>query len=450
MNKILYTLTFLLLAKCSNAQTYTQQRDSLLQYLDPELVPTGVLYDRVFPWADLTADTLDIGKVSYEFAQQAWYELELASYYQSNMLTLEMAKTRVRQNATEERGISIGFIDYEFNSIDSTAIDRGSLVYGEDSLLHQVDENIYLHHHTVLPFVSTADVQGEDVKFYFDPYLMLSNTGRAVERIEINLEGRDEMMTITPGEEATLHIAGIEDSIIRASLRIYFESVLVPGEFTLEWHNGNLITMSASFDADKCTSGDQPIEIFSGTGLMFQGYDESSASQGKGEYRIFYRQTGGSWANCANDIRKPIIIIDGFDPGDRRWITQRQHNGEIIKGIWDLLGYGSGKHLGDEMRKKGYDIIILNFPTYEAGTISIPVPPYSLPIYRDGGADYIERNARVLIKLIQDVNTKLQQSGSTEKIVVVGPSMGGADRTLSAGIYGKGRHEPQYEAICEL
>ncbi len=44
---------------------------------------------------------------------------------------------------------------------------------------------------------------------------------------------------------------------------------------------------------------------------------------------------------------------------------------------------------------------------------------------RDGGADYIERNAFLLVKLIQQVNATLAANRIIEKLVVVGPSMGG-------------------------
>src|SRR5690625_5167824 len=43
----------------------------------------------------------------------------------------------------------------------------------------------------------------------------------------------------------------------------------------------------------------------------------------------------------------------------------------------------------------------------------------------DGGADYIERNARAHIALYQKLNNELTQNGSEEELVIVGPSMGG-------------------------
>ena len=42
-----------------------------------------------------------------------------------------------------------------------------------------------------------------------------------------------------------------------------------------------------------------------------------------------------------------------------------------------------------------------------------------------GGSDYMERNRLALVTLIEELNRQLQAAGSTEKIVVIGPSMGG-------------------------
>ena len=111
----------------------------------------------------------------------------------------------------------------------------------------------------------------------------------------------------------------------------------------------------------------------------------------------------------------------GFDPMDERSFAE----------IYDsLLLYDSGsKKLGDELRLKGYDVVILNFPITgthkDENKTNVTIPEIPSFINRDGGADYIERNAFLLVKLIQELNAELQGTGSNEKLVVVGPSMGG-------------------------
>jgi hypothetical protein len=66
------------------------------------------------------------------------------------------------------------------------------------------------------------------------------------------------------------------------------------------------------------------------------------------------------------------------------------------------------------LRAKGYDVILVNQPSYSTNGVTV-----------DGGADFIERNAMAFVQLVKEVNTKLQTNGSTEKLVVMGPSMGG-------------------------
>lgn len=132
--------------------------------------------------------------------------------------------------------------------------------------------------------------------------------------------------------------------------------------------------------------------------LPFQGYDETSATNGYGDVRIYYATNGA----CDKILRKPIIVVDGFDPGDSRKATDLYN---------DYLNDPSKGEFASNLRSKGYDIVVLNFPQYQIGSV-----------VRDGGADYIERNARVLMALINNVNATKQ---GNEKLVIIGPSMGG-------------------------
>lgn len=127
--------------------------------------------------------------------------------------------------------------------------------------------------------------------------------------------------------------------------------------------------------------------------IPYQGYDETQAYFGEGEYEIFFDLVDGI-------LDKPIIVLDGFDPGDTR----------KIGGIYASLSYG-GQNLADVLRAEGFDVIILNAPVYTTNGTSI-----------DGGADYIQRNAMVLVELIQQINAI---KVGHEELVVLGPSMGG-------------------------
>ncbi len=127
--------------------------------------------------------------------------------------------------------------------------------------------------------------------------------------------------------------------------------------------------------------------------IGYQGYDETQEYFGQGEYEIFLDNVDGI-------LDKPVILLDGFDPGDAR----------DINGLYSSLAFG-GQNLADLVRDEGFDIVVLNAPLYNTAGKDI-----------DGGADFIQRNAMVLIELIDFLN---EEKVGDEELVVLGPSMGG-------------------------
>jgi hypothetical protein len=184
-------------------------------------------------------------------------------------------------------------------------------------------------------------------------------------------------------------------------------------KFTVTYSNAQTATAYASifissniatrYGAPVDPDATQPI---TDTQYGYQGYGETAKKYNSGKYGIYYHR------NIPNGpietlIKKPIIIVDGFDPTDDR--DERD-----IYGIYLRYSANAGDNFGDQMRNLGYDIIILNFPTLTgAGD----------PRYQ--GGDFIQRNAFLLVTLIEKINQELATNGSTEKIVVIGPSMGG-------------------------
>ena len=129
----------------------------------------------------------------------------------------------------------------------------------------------------------------------------------------------------------------------------------------------------------------------------FQGYEETTAHLGLGQYQIFYDNINGV-------LDKPFIIVDGFDPDDSNTIPI----------LYNSLTYNAGaNNLLDDMRNQGMDVIILSFPTYTRSDDGALI---------QGGADYIERNGLVLVNLLQTINAQIPVSSDC---IVMGVSMGG-------------------------
>jgi hypothetical protein len=139
--------------------------------------------------------------------------------------------------------------------------------------------------------------------------------------------------------------------------------------------------------------------------------------QGLGWVTYLYR-------NSDKKLRKPVLVVDGFDPGNKR-------SDDIL--FFDYLNKNNSIKFADMLYLCGYDLVILDFPKAENQNTLCnnfepgygPPNPEAYYCIVDAGADYIQRNAYVAIKVIEELKLQLQQAGSTEKLVVVGPSMGG-------------------------
>ena len=129
-------------------------------------------------------------------------------------------------------------------------------------------------------------------------------------------------------------------------------------------------------------------------------YGEATNYPGEGEYQIFLSPD--------NTLDKPIILVDDFDPGDTRTIT----------GLYSALDFESGtgtSNLADLLRAEGYDIVILNFTNYTRTADGAEI---------DGGVDFMERNAMLLVELLDIINAA-KADNEPEENVIIGAGMGG-------------------------
>src|SRR5690554_3068147 len=173
-----------------------------------------------------------------------------------------------------------------------------------------------------------------------------------------------------------------------------------------------------------------PIHNIIASKIPFKGTEESYATTTWIDYHIYYHYEAGSTTSCEPILKKPVLILDGFDPLDKR------NYGTLHD---DYLKNQSQEFISEPLRQKGFDVIIVNFPVlgHNGASTDIAIPSVvkkevSPGVLEDvnkdgrkGGADFIERNAMAVVALIQEVNAKLVQNNSEEKLVVVGPSMGG-------------------------
>jgi len=218
------------------------------------------------------------------------------------------------------------------------------------------------------------------------------------------------------------------------------------GKYDRDIVNGDGVDYPNKFPPCPLGNGANSEFIISGT--TFKGYDEAQGYNGMGEVSYYFKSSSGQCPSGGKaNLTKPIIVLDGFDPLDSR--SGAKIYGKYLKYTSNINGVITDKFLGDKLRQQvnGFDVVILNFPQYKrdgsvtqtytcpvsssficsligytGGTRTVTTGPVETI---DGGADYIERNAMVLVEFIQRTNQTLVANGSTEKITIIGPSMGG-------------------------
>lgn len=197
-------------------------------------------------------------------------------------------------------------------------------------------------------------------------------------------------------------------------------------KFTAVFADGTELSVSGSVLVGFTTApspGNLIENGFKKSAIPFTGYEpEDIPLIGRIDYRIFYRDGA-----TQKKLMKPIIIIDGFDPGDKRKIQDSDphpdENDAEHRSVLEIMTYLNSqderKSILDTLNTLGYDVVIVNHPTYYENLVEMN------PVKIDGGADYIERNAMAHIELYKELNLRLAANNSNEQLVIVGPSMGG-------------------------
>ena len=332
---------------------------------------TKILYDRVFGLSNATK--IKSKDITTNYFLQVYNEMQRADFNQ-RLPKLEIIKGKANLGFAQKQ-IPLALLIADFETIITSET-------GDTSELEK--------HSINLIGALLQKSKTNKIDFILPNDLIFNTTNRTINSILVNYNNSKEWKLVTINEVFSLNFTQ------PGNQNIHFKIAL---------SNGEIIQQSIAFTVDSQnleasnknnSNVTNAITTISST-IPYQGYGETAAFLGQGEYDIYLDTTDGI-------LDKPIFLLDGFDPGDTR----------NTAAIYSLLNYGTtGQNLGDIVRAQGYDLVVLNFPTYtRPGTTTVV----------NGGVDYIQRNAMILVALINQINA---QKVGTQKNVIIGPSMGG-------------------------
>ena len=376
-----YYLVSVLLVSIS---VFAQDKNNPLLKFDTSKMETSVLVHKS-PVVDIQIYN---EKTINKFAFYQAYKAIAQGDIDKRLAPLQSLKA-LSENSYFTNVIPLAILQSEYDMITDVALQNNSVSKDAQGYLVNNGSSIFEKQQLLVASALRAKHKGLQTTYNLSSSNVFNTSSNSIASIKIDFDDGNNYRAINLNENITVNYLEDGKKLIR------FKITLNTGE---EFIRSSTIEISYSNSDLYSRSSDEITTYNSSITPDLSVYGETTSYPGTGEYELFL--------SADNILDKPIFLVDGFDPGD----------GRSIAGIYDLLNFNDGSttsNLGDIVRDEGFDVVILNFPTYTRTQDAAVI---------DGGADFMERNAMLLVDLINTINT---YKVGNEQNVIIGPSMGG-------------------------
>lgn len=376
---ILAALISLLMTSSVSGQNISQNNemrkslDFMFEHLDKNSVPTGLLRDYAIEYEDLDlfsgeapldenniGTIIRFGNLLNTISSSAVKEDPTKSFENS-------VRNIKKQNNTGQ--LTLGIILYEYARIKANALTDGLIRYENGQVYNtNKDESPYQLEYVFAGSCLESSTRRSDVTFILPTSFLLTNCN--IEKIEIDFGAGFRGVNPDTPINTSLN-KGINKLIIRTTLQ-----------------NGQILSAHTVIHVEDITSQPQT-RAFQYNDSLIAHYSEIIQGQ---NYRGISTsaEVTISYAPGSYSLRKPLIIVEGFDP---RVGTS--------KGGWSFDRIKFESRIIELNKAYGYDIVYVDWIKAQ---------------------EYIQANSYTLKSVIEWVNSR--KSGN-EPNVIIGHSMGG-------------------------
>jgi Putative serine esterase (DUF676) len=354
--------------RSGSEKPYAQKMAEMIELLDKRKISTGILADKAYSIIEMDTFAKSSQK---QIDLTSWKQLHRQLYIGSldpNLLLSPDSLKAIADEYLNQDIFPIGLMNVKYNQFKKDFLNKKLLKITNGKFEENLDEPLYDEKKVFALSILKDKLYSGKVKFQIDDHLFITNAHDIITSIQMDFgDGAGFVNVFNKGEhKRTIVVNYSSTGTKNISAKVNYE-------------NGVSLVSNSTFSVMSISLVD-PDDI-----LFVRGISPFKGETGTGAAYILY--------GCGNKkkLRKPIIVSDPFDP----------ENSRHFYGIYDTLN----KHgFIERMIKDGYDFVILDY---------------------DGGADYIQKNAFVLISLIKMVNEQLDTNKSNAQLVVVGASMAG-------------------------
>jgi Secretion system C-terminal sorting domain len=336
----------------------------------------------------------------------------------ANLSSLDSINKTINSYTSFSLPISFAELYYNYQAFDSSAV-ANNLLTISGGQLHDVagrTQSPYKNHYVFCMAPTRQTVFMGSNQMILQSQLFYSNVSKTISTIQVDPLGTGTYQTVYMNTAFTVNYSdtgiytiNIKITYSDGSTNVAHTKVIVyyqdPGGLVMNERKGNkYMGMGPPPPKNLLPYAD---DTYDGP-TTIQARKAYMGQIGSADYTIVY-----SKYNTSGYVRKPLIVVDGFDPeavnnnsGQTYWqyyywaMTYDGNDSINFYNPIPLNGFsGEGFDDGDSL-----DIVYLHWPN---------------------STDYIERNAYVLESLIQMVDSIKAAHGVTTKNVVLGFSMGG-------------------------
>jgi hypothetical protein len=341
---LLAVLCFLVAVPASS-QRAGSQLERAFSGVNPNDVPTGILYDRVLPMSNIGAhDGSAYRPLSRPRWRQIYDELYRASLTAPSRPRLDELDARVRRPAPGTP-IPIAVLNYRYDRLTPGALDRGDAVLEDGRVVIERPGALAEHR----AFAATAFIdhtyRGGLVSFLVDRSWYFANDPAGAPALEVDFGDGAGFRPVAWGERVSVAYASTGEKTLRVR--------------------------AASSDGSELRAG----FVFRVVSLQAPTPDDTISVAATIPYNGEYG-TGEAYVYLADthtSLTQPVVMVEGFD-------IDNNMNWDELYALLDK------ENLIETVRADGYDIVVLNFTD---------------------ATDYIQKNSFALVDLLEKVQAAI-------------------------------------------
>lgn len=422
----------------SKSEAYQKSPKEYLKKLNSEFIPGGILIDRHSqPEEILKLNGLDkVKSIDYAGFKKTYKALRNASSDTNLLPYLKKIEEETSINNGLANNYNITILNLISGSILPEALEQNKFKEQNNQLEEIVPaKSNYRKHRVFACSMLSNQLVGDNIRFTINHDHYFNNTQEELNQIQINFGNGEGFKDIQFGNPVDVDYSGPSNYVeiilkltvtkngsiqtLYAHHTIYRKSITHLSRLS---HNRSNLKSSdlnqlSIYNYNYPNNDEEVSQLcnYLHTDFYELCYNyETTEIKNKIEYSIIYNSCNTEW-----ELKKPFIIVDGFDPGDNRDVIKNNVSSDALRydrdyrGILELLdGQKSpwdtrttSTNFIDSLRARGYDIVVVNFKD---------------------GAGSVMKNSGLFSGFLHNIlNGRKYRTNNTEEMVVVGPSMGG-------------------------